>query len=96
MSEVFLVHTYHPEAGEDIKVFPNKALAQVYSWNWYMQHAFDPIDCQDDWESLMLDSQIFCTTESGEKVRAVWITYHRVSESIEPQITFIINPKKND
>lgn len=95
INEVWLVHTVNPDLTEnEIKVFTSKSLAQVFAWNYYMKNCFYAEDVEDDWESLMLDNQIYCEVDGIGEVKAIWITYHRVVETIEPKITFAIDPIK--
>lgn len=94
MNEVWIVHTLNLNFEEnELRVFVSKSLAQVFAWNFYMQNFFCGDDAEDDWQSLLLDNEIYCTAEDGMNVRAIWITYHRIVEGIEPKITFLIDPK---
>lgn len=95
MTEVWLVHTLNLDLEEnDIKVFPSKSLAQVFAWTFYMQNFFCPEDVEEDWYSLIFDNEIYCKVDDKLTVKSIWITYHKIVESIEPKITFTINPNE--
>ena len=97
MNEVYIVHTLNPDltVNEPI-VFLDKNIARVCAWNYYMDNCFYPDDAEDDWQSLILDNEIYCDVEGVGKVKSIWITYHKIVESIEPKITFTVdlNDKK--
>ena len=96
MNEVWLVHTINDDLSEnELRVFIQKSLAQVFAWNYYMQNCFCEEDAQEDWMSLILDNEIYCETSSGQRIKSIWITYHKVVESIEPKITFTVDLNNN-
>lgn len=94
--KVYIVHTINSNLSEnDIQVFSSKSLAQVYAWKYYMDNCFYPDDVQDDWESLMLDNQIFCEVEGVGQVKAIWIVEHDVIDKMEPSVILLIDINKN-
>lgn len=94
MNEVWIVHTLNPDLQEnELRVFVSKSLAQIFAWNFYMQNFFWADDAEEDWQSLILDNEIYCSTPDGINIRSIWITYHKIVEGIEPKITLIIDPK---
>ena len=95
--EVYIVHTINPDlsVNEPI-VFFDKSLARVCAWNYYMSNCFYADDAVDDWQSLLLDNEIYCDVDGVGSVKAIWITYHRVCAAIEPKITFTIDLNKKE
>lgn len=92
MNEIFIVHTIKEDLSNNEEVvFFSKSLAQLYAWNYYMEHCFYAEDAYEDWKSLLLDNEIYCDIENIGKVKSIWITYHKVVEGIEPKITFMID-----
>lgn len=60
-----------------------------------MDNCFYPDDAQDDWESLMLDNQIFCEVEGVGQVKAIWIVEHDVIDKMEPSVILLVDINKN-
>lgn len=97
MNEVFIVHTINADLSfNEPIVFSNKDTARIYAWNYYMDTCFYADDAEDDWQSLILENEIFCDVDGVGRVKTIWISYHKVCEEIEPKITFMINLDKKE
>ena len=93
--EIWIVHTINGDLTmNELKLFSSKSLAQVFAWNYYMSNCFDEEDAEEDWQSLMLDNEIYCSLPNGSLIKSIWITYHKVVEEIEPRISFTVDLNK--